>query len=92
MKAYKYNVWRQGSQEMEKDSLKRKEICKSISFGMAIAYSDVFQAAIAISSGEEGKVQELLLLDVTPLSLGIGMTSVVIVFILRNTTVPTNKK
>lgn len=59
----KYRLSRQGSAEMDKDFLNRKELCKSISFDRVIAYHDVFQ--ITISSEEANKVQELILLDVT---------------------------
>ncbi|KAL1542536.1 Heat shock cognate 70 kDa protein 2 [Salvia divinorum] len=69
-----------------------KELCKSINPVEAVAYGAAVQAAILSGEGGE-KVQELLLLDATPLSLGLKTAGgVMTVLIPRNTAIPTKKE
>ncbi|KAF7153504.1 hypothetical protein RHSIM_Rhsim01G0035800 [Rhododendron simsii] len=69
-----------------------KELCKSINPDEAVAYGAAVQAAILKGEGNE-KVQDLLLLDVTPFSLGLeAKGGVMTVLIPRNTMIPTKKE
>ncbi|MBA0761876.1 hypothetical protein Gotri_024453 [Gossypium trilobum] len=57
-------------QQLLQDFFNEKELCKSINPDEVFAYVTVVQAVILSGEGNE-KVQDLLFLDVTPISLGL---------------------
>merc|ERR1719480_121476 len=68
-----------------------KELCKDINPDEAVAYGAAVQAAIVSGQGTE-EVQNMLLLDVAPLSLGLEMSGGMMEKLIeRNSTIPTNK-
>ena len=67
------------------------KLCKSINPDEAVAYGAAVQAAV-LSGVKSDKLEQLLLLDVTPLSLGIETSGqVMTVLVPRNTSIPTKK-
>ncbi|XP_075485741.1 heat shock cognate 70 kDa protein-like [Primulina tabacum] len=79
-------------QELLKDFFNGKELCKSIHPDEAIAYGAAVQAANLTGQGNP-EIQDLVLWDVTPLSLGIStIDDNMSVVVPRNTIVPTKKE
>ncbi|MED6192836.1 70-kilodalton heat shock protein [Stylosanthes scabra] len=77
-------------QQLLQEFFRGKDLCKSINPDEAVAYGAAVQAALL--SEDVKKAPELVLLDVTPLSLGIGlMRDRMNVVIPRNTSIPARR-
>jgi L1 cell adhesion molecule like protein len=78
-------------QQLLKDFFNGKELCQSINPDEAVAYGAAVQGAI-LGGVQSDKTDGLILLDVTPLTLGIETAGGVMTpLIKRNTTIPTKK-
>jgi len=78
-------------QQMLQEFFAGRELCRSLNPDEAVAYGAAVQAAILTGQGSEA-TKDLLLIDVTPLSLGIETAGEMMTKIIeRNSTIPCKK-
>jgi len=78
-------------QQLLQDFFNGKELCKSINPDECVAYGAAVQAAI-LTGSQSTKLDGLVLLDVSPLSLGIETAGGIMTKLIeRNTTIPTKR-
>ncbi|KAI9339233.1 heat shock 70 kDa protein 2 [Pilaira anomala] len=79
-------------QALLQDLFDGKELNKSINPDEAVAYGAAVQAAVLTNQAGNEKTQDLLLLDVVPLSLGVEMQGgIMAVVVPRNSPIPCQK-
>ncbi|KAG0841403.1 hypothetical protein G6F17_001673 [Rhizopus arrhizus] len=79
-------------QSLLQDVFDGKELNKSINPDEAVAYGAAVQAAVLTNQAGNEKTQDLLLLDVVPLSLGVEMQGgIMAVVVPRNSPIPCQK-
>ncbi len=78
-------------QQLLQDYFNGKELCKSVNPDEAVSMGAAIQGAI-LSGNSSEKLESIVLLDVTPLSLGVETAGkMMTVIIPRNTAIPTKK-
>uniref|UniRef100_A0ACD6A8I9 Uncharacterized protein n=1 Tax=Avena sativa TaxID=4498 RepID=A0ACD6A8I9_AVESA len=78
-------------QQLLQDFFDGKPLCKSINPDEAVAYGAAVQAAVLTGECDQ-KLQDFVLLDVTPLSLGVEVVpGLMSVLVPRNTTIPVKR-